>query len=248
MPPYKTQGIVLRTYDLGEADKILVLFTRNEGKISAIAKGAKKPRSRSLGGAQMFGHNQYLLYRGRNLDIVTQYEVVSAHVHLRDDLERLAYASYAVELLIETTHERDPSPEIFDLMVWILGNIDSGRNNEAAIAVYELRLMEHLGYRPELSRCASCGEEVTGRCWFDAGAGGIVCSACSPGMSQARPLSLGAAASLRALQDPASRWQALKLSGEVGAEVASALEEYIIYRTEKRLVSLEFLKSLKQSK
>lgn len=256
MASYKAEGVVLRTYDLGEADKILVLYTKTEGKLSCVAKGARKPKGRFAPAAQVFGHNEYLLHRGRSLDVVSQYQSLRSHKHIRDDLDRYAYASLAVEMVNETTQDRDGSPEVYELLLWILDIIDCGRNIETAIVVFQMRLMEILGYRPELSRCALCGEHISCGHGFSSAAGGVVCEACAPdaagtataGFGLTRTLSSGALASLRLLQQPGDRWQVLRLSGEVGDTVASVIEDYIYYRIEKRLKSLEFLKSLRQGK
>ncbi len=246
---YKVEAVVLKTYDLGEADKILVLFAREAGKVSAVAKGSRKAKSKSAGGAQAFGHNVYLLHRGRNLDIVGQYEIVRQYRQIRGDLDRLAYASYAADLVFQTSHERDPAPDVFDLLVWILNTIEEGRNSEVAFHVFELRLMETLGYRPQLDACVVCGREVPEDARFSSEAGGILCDRCRLGAAGAREISEGALRSLRLLQEPGdTRWQSLRLAGEVLREVRAVLDDYIVYRLEKRPASLEFLRSLKQGK
>jgi len=249
VPSYRALAVVLRTYNLGEADKILVLFSRAEGKFSAVAKGARKPSSRSVGAAQVFCHYDYLLHRGKSLDIVSQYETLHSFKHIREDLDRLAYASYVAELILETSHERDPNAEVFDLLLWALDNIDSDRNPETALHVFELRLMDYLGYRPELDNCAVCGEEVRSNCYFSAEAGGIVCGRCAATGVLMTPLSEGAISTLRTLQSAQGQlWRSLRLQGSVGSEVCRALEEYVMYRIEKRLPSLQFLKTLKADK
>ncbi|MDP2858389.1 MAG: DNA repair protein RecO [Bacillota bacterium] len=249
MASYKVEAVVLKTYDLGEADKILVLFTRESGRVSAVAKGSRKPKSKSAGGAQAFGHNVYLLHKGRNLDIVAQYEIVRQYRQIRGDLDRLAYASYAADLVFHTSHERDPAPEVFDLLVWILDTIEGGRNPEVAAHVFELRLMESLGYRPQLGRCVICGREVSGPARFSSEAGGMLCANCRQGAAGARQVSEGTLRSLRLLQDSDDAgWQSLGLAGEVLREVRAVLDDYITYRLEKRPASLEFLRSLNESK
>jgi len=249
LPSYKVEAVVLKTYDLGEADKILVLFTREAGRVSAVAKGSRKPRSKSAGGAQAFGHNVYLLHRGRNLDIVAQYEIVRQYRQIRSDLDRLAYGSYSADLVFQTSHERDPAPEVFDLLVWILDTIEEGRNLEVAVHVFELRLMETLGYRPQLDACVVCGREAPGRARFCSEAGGILCDNCRQSAAGTREVSEGTLRSLRLLQEPGdARWQFLRLAGEVAQEVRAVLDDYIVYRLEKRPASLEFLRSLIESK
>lgn len=249
LAPYRTEAVVLRTYDLGETDKILVLFTRAEGKASAVAKGARKPKGRFVAGSQSFTYCDYLLYRGKNLDMVTQYEIINSHRHIREDLEKLAYASYASELVLEMTHDRDPAPGVLDLLLWALGNIEAGRNLGALRHVFELRLMDTMGYRPQLTSCAMCGKAISGSGKFSPAMGGLLCSSCVPGTTII-PVSEGTLASLRLLQDgsESARWDVLRLQGDVGLETSRVMDEFIQYRVEKRLKSLEFIKSLPQVK
>ena len=106
---YRVDALIIRARDFGEADKILTLYTKECGKIQAIAKGVRKPTSRLRGGVQMFAHSRLLLYRGRSLDIVSQSESVESYGSLQEDLVRLVYASYLVELLDIAVPEREPN-------------------------------------------------------------------------------------------------------------------------------------------
>ena len=99
---YRTEAVVIRRSDFGEADRLLTLFSADRGKTRAIAKGARKPQSRKTGHVELFMRSKFLIAEGRDLDIVTQAEMVEAYAPLRDDLVRATYASYAVELLDQT--------------------------------------------------------------------------------------------------------------------------------------------------
>jgi DNA repair protein RecO (recombination protein O) len=114
---YSVEALVLRARDYGEADKILTLYTKEQGKVSAIAKGARKPKSRLRGGVQLFSHSRIVLYRGPSLDTVTLAETVQAFAPLREDLTFLSYASYLVELLDCAVPEREPHEGIFHLAI-----------------------------------------------------------------------------------------------------------------------------------
>ena len=113
---YRTEAIVLKRRDFAEADRLLTLFGREQGKIKAIAKGARRPQSRKTGHVELFMRTRFLIARGRNLDIITQAEMVESYAPLHDDLVRATYASYAVELLDRFTVESDPSPPLYDLL------------------------------------------------------------------------------------------------------------------------------------
>ncbi|MFW6183624.1 MAG: DNA repair protein RecO, partial [Chloroflexota bacterium] len=113
---YRTEAIVLSRTDFGEADRLLTLFSREYGKVRAIAKGARKPQSRKTGHVELFMRTRFLIAEGRNLDIVTQAEMVEAYAQLRDDLVRTTYASYIVELLDRFTVEEDRNSQLYDLL------------------------------------------------------------------------------------------------------------------------------------
>ena len=114
---YRAEGIVLRRIAVGEADRIVTLFTREHGKIQVIAKGSRRLLSRFAGATEPFVHLRTLLAVGQNLDVLTQAEVQNAFPRLRDDLARLGYAAYFVELVDASVAERQPQPEIWDLLL-----------------------------------------------------------------------------------------------------------------------------------
>ncbi|MBI3915321.1 MAG: DNA repair protein RecO, partial [Chloroflexi bacterium] len=103
---YRVQAIILKRTDMGEADRLLTLYTRDHGKLRAMAKGARKPASRKSGHVELFMHSELLLARGRNLDIVTQAETRHAFLPLQSDLHRLGYAYYFAELLDQFTEDQ----------------------------------------------------------------------------------------------------------------------------------------------
>ena len=113
--------MVLRRVDFGEADRLLTLYSREYGKIKAIAKGARKPQSRKTGHVELFMRSRFFIAKGRNLDIITQAEVIDPYAALREDMVRTTYASYAVELLDRFTVEEDKHVGIYDLLVNALG-------------------------------------------------------------------------------------------------------------------------------
>ena len=114
---YSVEALILRARDFGEADKVITLFTREEGKCQAIAKGVRKSTSRLRGGVQPFTHSRLLLYRGKTLDTVSQSENICAFAALRDDLVLLSAAAYLAELLETALPEREPLEEVFQLAV-----------------------------------------------------------------------------------------------------------------------------------
>jgi DNA repair protein RecO (recombination protein O) len=178
--PLKTQGIVLRSLRYGEADRILHLYTPDQGRVGAIAKGSRRPRSRFGGRLEPFFHLQLMLHRGRGeLMTVTGAETVAGHPALREhagSLDTAARACDAVSRLFETT---EPHPQVFWLLANELGLLDRepARAGHANALAFRLKLLVAAGIAPQLAGCASCGdpEHLVG---FSGAAGGVVCSAC----------------------------------------------------------------------
>ena len=152
MALYKTEGIVLRTRNLGEADRIITLYTREHGKVEGVDRGSRRVRRGLMGGTQLFTHGRYMLYSGRSLETVSQAEIKRSFVGLRDDLVKLAHASYIAELLDVSLEPGEPSEDLFVLLQESFVAIDDGLSPALVSRWYELRLMDLLGYQPEFAR------------------------------------------------------------------------------------------------
>lgn len=247
MALYKAEGVVLRTRNLGEADKICVIYSREEGKLSAVARGSRRSRSRLLSISQPFTHARYLLYRGRSLDSIRQGETVSSFRAMREDLMRMAFASYAAELIDVTVGERQPSAVLFEtiLMAWTL--FSEAPDPGLALHWFELRLLDQLGYRPELEACVSCGAPVAEGISFSPREGGILCVHCRSKDRTARPLAVRIVAQLRHLLNaPARRLQVLHIAEADRARIRQLLHVYFDYHFERPLKSRGFLNALQE--
>lgn len=245
---YRTEAVVLRRGDLGEADRILTVYSPDHGKLRLIAKGIRRPRSRKAGHLEPFTRVELLLAKGRELDVVTQASAIDPYPQLRDDLERLGYAAYTVELLDRFTLEEGESRGPYRLLVETLERLASGANPAPAVRYYELRLLDLLGYRPELFRCLGCGSEIRPvDQYFSAPAGGVLCPECGPKHREARRISLAALKVLRHYQRSgyavATR---ATVSQAVQAEVEQVMEAYLVTILERRLNSPVFLRDLRR--
>jgi DNA repair protein RecO (recombination protein O) len=176
----KTESIVLRSMRYGEADRILHLYTPLHGRVSAIAKGVRRSKSRYGGRLEPFFHLNAMLYEGRSdLLTVTGADTVAAHPRLREraaSLDSAARAGDAVSRLFETA---DPHPEVFNLLSKELALLDAEERHasHANQLAFRLKLLLAAGLAPQLSACAACGEteHLTG---FSGAHGGVVCGAC----------------------------------------------------------------------
>lgn len=245
---YRSEAIVLRRIDFGEADRLLTLYTRQFGKVRAIAKGARKPQSRKTGHVELFMRGNFFFAKGRNLDIITQAETIEPYAALRDDLLRTTYASYAVELMDRFTVEEDQHVGIYDLLVNALGWLSTTESLLLTARYYELHLLTQAGYRPRLFQCVSCGQDIEEQDqFFSAALGGVLCPDCHTADRNALEASAAAVKVLRYLQT--RTWEVvnqLHLRNPLLHEIEYLMHHYITHILEKDLKSVDFLHRLRR--
>ena len=246
MANYNATVLTLHRNNVGETDRILTLFARESGKFSAIAKGARKPTSRLAGATEPFTVSRMQLGAGRNLDIVTQSEIVQSYPELRGTLGGLARASYLCELLDRMTAEHDAtvSDELFDLTTGSLELLQRPTDYpDGVLHTFELRLLAVQGYEPALHQCARCGGALVGRLFgFSPSLGGVLCTMDRFRAEDSTAISLPGLQLLRSL---AAGEEAPLPTPAVAAETARALRWYISYRTDRQIKSAEFLDQLR---
>ena len=176
----RDQGIVLRGYPFGEADRIVVFLSPNHGKVRAVAKGIRRTKSRFGGRLEPLTHVDLVLYQGRNLAIVTQVSVIEPFPHLRRDLDAVLVAGAMAEAIGKVVVEGEPSHRLFLLLQRGLHALEQGAGGLDLVASFLLKLMDALGQGPALRYCAACGrQEVLDR--FSLAGGGLVCDTCEVG-------------------------------------------------------------------
>ena len=244
---YRTEAIVLRERDYGEADRILTLLTRG-GKVSAIAKGIRRATSRKVGHLGLFYRAQLLVARGRNLDIITQAESLEEYEGIRGDLPRFTYACLAAELMDRFAQEKEDSTDLYTLMVQGLRWFATEEDLRLWMRYFELRLLSLGGYRPELFSCVGCQEAIRPQVnFFSAEHGGLLCDKCGAQNTQAVAVSVNAQKVLRyLLTHEVAKVRSLHLQDATHAEVESLLQGYIEYTLERELKSVTFLRRLRR--
>lgn len=243
----RTEAVVLRRHDLGEADRIITLYTASAGKLRAIAKGVRRPTSRLGGHLELFTRCQVMLARGRNLDLITQVETVDPHLGIREDLWRAGLAYYAAETLDRLTEDRGDNPPIYSLLVQTLDRIATSRRPNHALHYFLIRLLGTLGYRPELQQCVQCRRELQPvENGFSPLTGGALCADCRPFDPAARRLSVTALKVMRLYQtgdwDAAER---LRIIPSLADEIEEALRGYVQHIAESKLKSAGFVATLR---
>lgn len=252
---YRTDAVILRRHDVGEADRLLTLYTPARGKLRAIAKGVRKPTSRKAGHLELFTHSALLIAKGQNLDLITQADTVHGYRALREDLERLTQAHYVAELLDQLSTEGQESRSTFDLLVATLQHLCETHDLLLTTRIYELRLLALEGYQPQLFRCLSCGETIRPVVnYFDPSQGGVLCPRCGEGLAAGhggnrlvRAVPLNVLKVLRYLQTHSyEQGMRLRLRPSTHRDLEAIMLHYITYILERKLKSVEFLNRLRR--
>jgi DNA repair protein RecO (recombination protein O) len=262
---YSTEAIVLKRTDLGEADRILTLFTPAKGKIHAVAKGTRRPISKLAGHLELLSHSQLQMALGRNLDIVTQAEGRENFLHLRTELWHMTCGFYLAELVDRFLEEHTQHIDIYNLLLETLRLLDAhavklqelrtkgtapadqGRGRlHLLLRYFEIHLLSSIGYEPAFRNCAHCASELRPeKNGFNPSLGGVLCPQCS--RFWVRPVSLNALKVLRLLQR--SKWSEvphLRIDTSLQTELEAIMHGLLRFHLERDLKSWTFLEMLGQ--
>ena len=240
---YKTEAIVLRHQALGDADKIITIYTPHLGKLRIVAKGVLKPRSRLAGHVEALTRSSMMIARGQSLDVLSQIISIDAFVTLREDLARISQGIYAAELLDLFTAQDDADLNLYQAFLSTLTALSQAQDGGLVLRHFELRLLGILGFAPELYVCVSCGDLASGaRTHFSASAGGLLCSGCVRGERAVRPISRDALTSLRFLQKAdLSKITEKVTPPSLAREMEVTMRDYLRYQLEREVKSAAFL-------
>jgi DNA repair protein RecO (recombination protein O) len=247
---FRVEAVVLRHHDYGEADRLLTLYTRQLGKTRVLAKGARKIASRKAGHIEPFTQVKLQLARGRDMLLVTQADTVDAYLPLREDLILTTQASYVLELLDRFTYVDDTeNPSTFRLLTDTLTRLASNDDPWLVIRYYEMRLLDYLGFRPQLVQCVNCGREIKAEDqFFSFRAGGVICPRCGQGLPQLKSITVETLKYLRHFQRSNYRDAArARPDSEVQKEAEDLMQGYFTYLLERELNTPGFLKKITSS-
>lgn len=263
MPPsrlYKTEAIILHQRKLGEADRILTVYTPAFGKMDVKARGVRKTTSRMSGHLQPLTRCVLQLAQGHVNDVIAGCETLESFQPLREDLDRLSRALYAAELVERMTVERMPGYPIYRLLLDTLRRLQQPADPDLVLRHLEMRLLDQTGFRPQVERCVRCESALTPEqapstapsgalrtSFFDALSGGVLCLSCVPGAAGPRVLSLNGLKVLRLLQRGTYNDIArLKVPRELSQEVERHLRSYIISVLERDVNAAGFIERLRR--
>ncbi|MEZ4834922.1 MAG: DNA repair protein RecO [Caldilineaceae bacterium] len=243
----RMQGVVLRRRDQGEADRVLTVFTPDQGKRDLIAKGIRKTTSRKAGHLELFTHVSMLVAQARTWDIVTEATAVESFRHLREDLDSISRAAYVAELVDVFGEASDDSRNLWDLLLLALRELDEAEADPSLLLRwFELHLLSLAGFQPELFNCLGCGKPLEPVDNFlSLHAGGIYCPTCAENLSGVELISADVLKVLRHLQR--SNWGAvrnLQVRSSNLQAAESILYRYLVTVLERQLKSADFVRRL----
>jgi DNA repair protein RecO (recombination protein O) len=241
----RTEAIILKRRDMGEADRLLTLLTPRHGKMDVVAKGARKLASAKTGHVELFTRADMLIHTGRELGIAVQAEMIEPYLGLRENLERSAFANYTVELLDRfTATAEDDCSGVFQLLDETLQRLADDDDPRLAVRYYEMRLLDQVGFRPELLECVVGRDPILPEDqFFSVVQGGVVCPAHAHLSNSVTPVSMLTLKLLRHLQRSSYKQvKSLKVSPQLHEDAERIMVAYITYILERKLQSVDFLR------
>jgi DNA repair protein RecO (recombination protein O) len=246
----KTEAIVLRHSEMGEADRLLTLFSRDAGIIRAVAKGVRRIHSKKAGHLEPFTRVSLMLARSHELWIVTQAVGLDLFLPIREDLILTGEAAYVMELVDRFSYEEGENRSLYQLLVETLERLSRGDPVFTAVHFFELHLLDTVGFRPQLFTCVRCKEEILPHDqFFSAVQGGVVCPKCGSLVPDARPITMDALKYLRNFQRTSyPRLLHSVPSSLVEREVEVILQYYNTFLLERRLNTPQFINEVRKNR
>lgn len=246
MPAEITQGYVIKTQDYRDTSLLITVFTRDYGKLRAIVKGGRDGRNKLGSSLEPFSLNEMTIYRRKRSDLhlITKADLIENYNAIRKDLEVLATATYFMEL-IDQMIDAHPHPEIFNMLPQVFDFMKEGNSPKRAARIFEIKLLAHLGFMPELTHCIRCQKANFDPIYFSISSGGIVCSNCRHEEAPLLLISQGAILFLKAAATKSfQELQMVKVSQEVGEKVERMMRQFLDFHLSYKPKSLTFLEKI----
>jgi DNA repair protein RecO (recombination protein O) len=252
MPLFKTNAIVIRSLNYGESDKIVTFFTGDFGKIKGIAKGARRSKKRFQNALNLFTHLRLIFFEREGMGLVRAEgcDILHPFPKIREDLKKIFYGNYFLELVNEMAGEREKNLEAFDLLLSFLSALEGMEAKEEQLRMFEIRMLSLFGYRPNMRRCDLCKKgwedlKEVPAVFFSLEKGSLVCENCSKAWNNLIPLSLGTARLIEKIsQMELPRIHRLRFTPQALTESRELLPRFISYQLGKELKSLKVLRGV----
>lgn len=239
----KASGIVIKRVKLNDNDLIITIFTREKGKIQAVAKGARKTKSQFLGTTQLFCYCNFVYYPGKTLAYINQTELIESFYQLRDDLIKLTIATYLIEVINLAYEEHQKDERVLSLLLHSLQLVNSSKAEDAKTILlgYQLKLMGFMGYAPQLNHCIKC-DKTHEEYFFSKKLGGLICKSCKSLDNYESLISKEGVDLLnRLLYCKVKEMVKEKHNEELIKYLVKLMNEYISFYTDKKIYSYEFM-------
>ena len=245
---YRCEALTLKKLPFGEADLLVTLYTRERGKVRAIARGARRSNSKLVGHFEPLTQVKLSLAQGRNLDYITQAQVLTGFGSLKENLGAITKGLYLAELVDGFGSEASPNQSLYGLAIDALQGIEADPDSDLPLRFFELHLLQVSGFMPELYRCVECRNSLTPGCHrFSQDLGGTICLDCNPTDARLRPLSLRALKVLRLLhRTRIADLPTLTMNAALARELKGLLSIAINYWLDKEIQSKSFLEHVHQ--
>ena len=258
MKESKVRGLIIKEAPMGDKDKRLVMLTREMGKIPVIAKGALSPKSKWAATSQVFCYGDYVLGKGQTFYYIKEAQLIESFFALRHNLDRLAYATFMLEVAETLTLDGTENQNLMRLLLrGLMAMAKAEEGGESLVAdAFIWRVLAENGFYPDLESCRSCGRDMSGlapgagpaqpEIAFDFALGGLICGLCH-GSGNAVRLSSGALRALRyILEVPQEKVYSFAAEEAIRRQMDEAAVGYLLHQTEKRYNSLDFIANLKR--
>ncbi len=232
MPLYKTKAIVIKSQRWGEADRIVTFYSEQVGKVRGIARGARRMKSRFGSALEPFRLIDLTLFEKNveGLARISQADIAESFSLLRENLELMTAAACMVNVIQAVTPDRDPNPNVFQALIDGLSSLESGCDSELCALLFQIHILGHTGFRPQIDHCAECGKDAgKATVKFSPQSGGVLCLSCSAtSFDRGFSISPGSLAFIRqARRLPFHQVTRLRAAGQVRQEVVQAVEAYV---------------------
>jgi len=241
----KTEGIVLKTFDLRETSRIAILFTKEYGKVSGVLKGIRKDYKKFGSSVERFSVNDIVYYQYRNSDLhlISQCDLKSYFYPIRQDLKKSLAASYILELVNMIMPPEEKNDRIYRLMMDFLDSMQTVNDASPLVHIFQIKTLAYSGFKPHLDTCLKCKAKIDAQAKFSAKEGGLVCLKCATGDMTLESLSPGAVSSI--LYVERNDWVSclkLRLTDSVQKELKYVLNNFLVYHLGRKLKSAKYLK------
>ncbi|MCT4598613.1 MAG: DNA repair protein RecO [Vallitalea sp.] len=242
MAELKTKGIIVREMPVSEYDKRVVIITKDKGKITAFARGARKPNSAFLAGTQIFSYGEYVLYKGKSSSYnIKQVQLIEPFHNIRNDIDVLAYGLYVLEFSEYVIQENIPNNRLMKLMLKTLQVLVADIiNHELIVEIFEIKAMSYIGYTPYMKDCINCGNSNNLH-YFDARMGGVVCDNCFNNKCVVNISSSTIYTLKYILASPIEKLYSFQVEDNIKQELKNITAKFIDYHLNYKFRSLDFL-------